>query len=97
MANTKSALKSIKKSKRNFLRNRSNRSAIRTIYKKCLLSIQNFNTDENIITNKLEIDKQFNYTFSKLDKAVKQGIYHKNKAARLKQSLHKEYKKIALG
>lgn len=84
MANTKSAIKQIKKSHRNYLRNKSNRSAVRTIYKKCVLSISTY-SDESAS----DVQKQLNYTYSKLDKAVKQGIFHKNKAARKKSALAK--------
>jgi small subunit ribosomal protein S20 len=84
MANTKSALKSIKKSTRNYIRNRSNKSAVRTIYKSCLTSIDKC-TDDTVS----KVQQQINFTYSKLDKAVKQGIYHKNKAARKKSKLAK--------
>jgi|TARA_B110000971_G_C19680029_1_gene350681 small subunit ribosomal protein S20 len=84
VANTKSALKSIKKSRRNYLQNKSHRSAVRTLFKKCVLSISNY-SDESA----LDVQKQINYVYSKLDKAVKQGIYHKNKAARKKSALAK--------
>ena len=84
MANTKSAIKTIKKSHRNFLQNRSHRSTVRTVYKKCVLSISGYTLE-----NASEVQKQLNFTYSKLDKAVKQGIYHKNKAARKKAALAK--------
>nr|BCG67711.1 ribosomal protein S20 [Haptophyceae sp. NIES-3900] len=82
MANTKSALKSIKKSTRNYIRNRSNKSAVRTIYKRCVNSIAEYTDD-----TASKVQHQLNFTYSKLDKAVKQGIYHKNKAARKKAQL----------
>ena len=93
MANTKSALKSIKKSHRNFVRNRSNKSSVTTIYKKCLSMIKNFdsNTQTNREQSVNDILQMRNYTYSKLDKAAKQGIYHKNKVARKKSALNREY------
>jgi small subunit ribosomal protein S20 len=84
VANTKSALKSIKTSHRNYLRNKSTRSTVRTVYKKCVLSISGYTLD-----TAPEVQRQLNFTYSKLDKAVKQGIYHKNKAARKKSALAK--------
>jgi small subunit ribosomal protein S20 len=84
VANTKSAIKTIRKSHRNYLRNRSNRSAVRTVYKKCVLAISEYTSDTAV-----DVQKQMNYTYSKLDKAVKQGIYHKHKAARKKSALAK--------
>ena len=47
MANSPSAEKRIEINKRNQLRNKAYKSTLRTIYKKCLIAINN--TDENNI------------------------------------------------
>ena len=76
MANTLSAEKRIDVNKRNQLRNKAYKSTIRTIYKKCLVAISN--KDENNID---VIKSILSLSYSKLDKAVQQGMMHQNAAA----------------
>lgn len=88
MANTLSAEKRIDVNKRNQLRNKAYKSALRTIYKKCLIAINN--KDENNIES---VNTLVSLSYSKLDKAVQKGMMHKNTAASKKSALAKALKK----
>ena len=73
MANSLSAEKRIEINERNRLRNKAYKSSIRTIYKKCLIAINN--TDEN---NMDSVNSLLSLSYSKLDKAVQKKMMHKN-------------------
>ena len=88
MANTKSAEKRIQINERNRLRNKAYKSAIKTIYKKCLIAINN--TDEN---NEVIVNELVSLSYSKIDKAVQKRILHPNTGASKKSSLAKALKK----
>jgi len=75
MANSLSAEKRIEINKRNQLRNKAYKSTIRTIYKKCLIAINN--KDENNIDS---VKSLLSLSYSKLDKAVQKKMMHKNTA-----------------
>jgi len=87
MANSLSAEKRIDVNKRNQLRNKAYKSTIRTIYKKCLIAINN--TDENTIES---VNALLSMSYSKLDKAVQKGMMHKNAAASKKGTLARALK-----
>ena len=90
MANSLSAEKRIEINERNRLRNKAYKSSIRTIYKKCLIAINN--TDEN---NMDSVNSLLSLSYSKLDKAVQKKMMHKNAAASKKATLAKALKKRA--
>ncbi|MDH7473214.1 MAG: 30S ribosomal protein S20 [Anaerolineae bacterium] len=79
MANTKSAIKRIRSSKRRQERNRVFRSRARTFVKKARMLI-----DEGKLDEAQEAVRQ---AVSALDKAAEKGIIHKNNAARRKSRL----------
>jgi small subunit ribosomal protein S20 len=81
VANTRSALRDIKKSRKRAERNQSVRSAIKTFVKKTRVAIAG--GDENVV----EI---FQATSSFVDKAAKRNIIHKNAANRRKSRLAKQ-------
>nr|BDA99154.1 ribosomal protein S20 [Hemiselmis andersenii] len=87
MANNKSAKKRIDINERNRLRNKAYKSTIKTIYKKCLLAVENIDT-----TNKATVENLLSLTYSKIDKAVQKGVIHSNTAASKKSSLSKALK-----
>lgn len=91
MANSKSAQKRIQINERNRLRNKAYKSAIKTIYKKCLIAI--YNTDEK---NLVLVSKLVSIAYSKIDKAVQKKILHPNTGAAKKSSLAKALKKANL-
>lgn len=78
MANLRSALRDIKKSRKRAARNQSVRSAIKTFVKKTRAAIAN--GDENTA----ELISQ---TSALVDKAAKRNIIHKNAANRRKSRL----------
>jgi len=77
MANSLSAEKRIGVNKRNQIRNKAYKSTVRTVYKKCLIAINNTNEDNINFVNSL-----VSLSYSKLDKAVQKGMIHKNAAAK---------------
>ena len=83
MANIKSAKKRIKQNQKRRLRNKSYKSFLRTITKKYLR--------ENDPEKKKDLLKE---VYSAYDKAVSQGILHKNTVSRKKSKLAKH---ISLG
>ena len=76
MANTKSALKNIRKNKARYLRNRAVISRLKTLEKHFLSAIEDKNKD-----NAVRASSSF---LSALEKANKTNIVHKNKIARKK-------------
>ena len=88
MANIKSAKKRIDVTRRNTLRNKMYKSTIKTYTKRYLNALEiykNDKSDANLSNVKLELAS----TYSKIDKATKINILHKNTAARKKAQLHK--------
>ena len=80
MANLRSAIRHIKKSRKRAERNQSVRSAIKTFVKKTRTAIAE--GDEQAMA-------VYSATSSLLDKAAKRGIIHKNAANRRKSRLAK--------
>lgn len=81
MANLRSALRDIKKSRKRAERNKSVRSAIKTYVKKTRTAIA-AGSDETM--------ELFAASASIVDKAAKRGIIHKNAADRRKSRLAKK-------
>lgn len=90
MANSQSAEKRIQINERNHLRNKAYKSAIKTIYKKCLIAINSINE-----SNKSNVNELISLSYSKIDKAVQKGILHKNRGAAKKASIAKAMKRAA--
>ena len=87
MANNPSSKKRIKTNERNRLRNKAYKSAIKTIYKKCLLSLENYET-----ANQAKIQNLISLAYSKIDKAVQKKVIHINTGAAKKSRLSLFYK-----
>jgi small subunit ribosomal protein S20 len=93
MANIKSSIKRIDIAKRNNLRNKQYSSNIKTFTKKYLLSLESYKNEMNeanleiVMTNLSKI-------YSKIDKATKANILHKNTAARKKSVLKRALNSI---
>ncbi len=93
MANIKSAIKRIQIAERNRLRNKSYKSAIKTLTKRYFTALENYSSDPS--PENLELAKQeMSVAFSRIDKAVKRGVYHSNAGARRKSSLSRAWKKV---
>nr|YP_011005656.1 30S ribosomal protein S20 [Cutleria multifida]WAM62660.1 30S ribosomal protein S20 [Cutleria multifida] len=88
MANNKSAKKRIKINKRNNIQNNSYKSLMKTSKKNHLLLLKE--SRPNDTSNSNSIQKSFKLAISKIDRAVKKKIIHKNTAARKKANLYKQ-------
>ena len=94
VANSKSALKRIQIAERNRLYNKSYKSAIKTLIKRYTDSLEAYASDpssEAMDTVQTNLSK----AFSKIDKAVKTGVLHRNTGARRKARLSRLLKKHA--
>nr|YP_009677117.1 ribosomal protein S20 [Dictyocha speculum]QDH81778.1 ribosomal protein S20 [Dictyocha speculum] len=93
MANIKSALKRIKLTQRNTLRNKVSTSMMRTYIKLFITSCEEYQNSPS--EDKLKSLKQdLDIACSKVDKAKNQGILHKNTAMRKKSTLQSIYNKL---
>ncbi len=93
MANNKSSKKRIQIAERNRLRNRTYKSALRTLMKRCFTACQAYSQkpgDEARAT----VQSSMNAAFSKIDKAVKVGVLHRNTGANQKSRLSVAVKKV---
>ena len=93
MANTKSAKKRIQIAERNRLENKNYRSTVRTLMKRCFVACGTFDKESGDEA-KADLQKTFNAAFSKIDKAVKKGVMHKNTGANQKSRLSSALKKV---
>ena len=88
MANTKSALKEIRKNARRHTRNRLVRTSTRTAVK---------TANRQIAEGEPDSAEAMRAAFSALDKAAQKGVIHKNAASRRKARLAKKFKARATG
>ncbi len=93
MANIKSAIKRIQVSERNRLRNKSYRSAVKTLTKSYLEALDAYSADPSS-TTLTAAQSALSTAFSQIDKAVKRGVYHRNAGARRKARLSKAMKAL---
>ncbi len=86
MANTKSALKRIDIAERNRLHNKAYKSAVKTLMKNYFeaLSTYQANPTPEALQN---VQERLALAFSKIDRAVKRGVLHRNTGARRKARL----------
>lgn len=93
MANSKSALKRAKIGERNRLRNKAYKSAVRTLMKKYFVAVEEYAANPSPEA-KQAVDTRMSEAYSKIDKAVKRGIFHPNNGARKKSRLAKRVKAV---
>jgi small subunit ribosomal protein S20 len=86
VANNKSSKKRIEVAERNRLRNRSYKSALRTLMKRCFAACSSCG-DQPGDDAKQVVQTSMNAAFSKIDKAVKVGALHRNTGAHQKARL----------
>lgn len=86
MANIKSANKRIKINKRNRLKNRKYKGNIKNTIKIYLQTVKQYQNSNNPEDFK-KVKELLNLAYSQIDKAAKNNIFHKNKAARKKSQL----------
>jgi len=92
VANIKSAEKRIQVSERNRLRNKSYKSAVRTLMKRTFQAVEAY-TAEPSPEGMEELKVRISSAYSKIDKAVKKGALHPNNGARKKARLARFLKK----
>nr|YP_009314732.1 Ribosomal protein S20 [Neoizziella asiatica]SCW23187.1 Ribosomal protein S20 [Neoizziella asiatica] len=90
MAKNASVLKSISVANRNRQRNKIYKSTIKSLTKKFLTNISQVDKTSDLA----ELNTLMRKLYSKIDKAVKKGILHKNAAARKKSFLSKQLKTL---
>ena len=93
MANNKSSKKRIQIAERNRLENKSYKSAMRTLMKRCLSACSAY-AEEPGEKAKDSLQATMNAAYSKIDKAVKRGVLHRNSGAHQKSRLHAAVKKV---
>jgi len=87
LANLKQSKKRIGQDRKRYLRNRSNLSRVKTYIKKFLFFIKS--ADVTLALSKYPL------LVSEIDKSVKKGVFHKNKANRLKSFFSRKIKLIS--
>jgi len=91
VANIKSAQKRIQIAERNRLRNKSYRSAVKTLTKHYLTAVDAYVAEPGDEAKKAVQDRM-SAAYSKIDKAVKRGVCHKNTGANKKSNIAKLFK-----
>ena len=95
MANSKSAKKHIKTSKRNRFQNRKYKLDIKNTNKRFMFNLKEFEINSNL-SNKIRTRKSLNQICSSLNKACKRNILHKNKVKRKMSQLVRSFNKNLL-
>jgi small subunit ribosomal protein S20 len=91
VANSKSAIKRITTAERNRLRNKAYKSAIRTLIKRYFSAVDTYKAEPT--PENMEVARSaMSVAYSKIDKAVKTKVLHKNNGARKKSRLSKALK-----
>ena len=86
MANNKSSKKRVLIAERNRLHNRSYKSAVRTLIKRCFTACTAYGQKPDA-AGKEAVQTTLSAAFSKIDKAVKVGVIHRNTGAHQKSRL----------
>jgi small subunit ribosomal protein S20 len=91
VANIKSAQKRILIAERNRLRNKSYKSAVKTLIKNYFAALDAYAANPSPEAM-AEVQNRLSAAFSKIDKAVKRGVLHANAGARRKSRLARALK-----
>lgn len=92
MANIKSAIKRVQIAERNRLQNKSYKSAVKTLMKRYFTVVEQYAANPTPEVEQ-ELNQRMAAAYSKIDKAVKCGVFHPNNAARKKSRLARFLKK----
>lgn len=93
MANTKSAIKRIEIAERNRVRNKSYKSAVKTLIKNYVVAVDNYARQPSPEALQ-EVQSRMAAAYSKIDKAVKRRVLHPNNGARKKSRLAARLKRV---
>lgn len=88
MANSKSAIKRIAIAERNRLRNKAYKSAIKTLMKTYFNALDSY-TAEPTSEKMTVVNQAMSAAYSKIDKAIKRNVLHRNNGSRKKARLAK--------
>ena len=92
VANNKSSKKRVQIAERNRLHNKSYKSALRTLMKRCFTACEAYTATPGGDA-KPTVQSSMSAAFSKIDKAVKVGVLHRNNGAHQKSRLSAAVKK----
>ena len=92
MANIKSAIKRIQVAERNRLRNKSYKSAIKTLTKKYAVAVEKYAAAPSDETKDV-VQQSMSAAYSKIDKAVKRGVLHRSNGNRKKANIARLFRK----
>jgi small subunit ribosomal protein S20 len=93
VANIKSAIKRIQIAERNRLRNKSYKSAVKTLMKKYFKAVEEYGANPSA-ENQEAVNLAMSAAYSKIDKAVKRHVLHRNNGSRKKARLAKALAKV---
>jgi small subunit ribosomal protein S20 len=91
VANIKSSIKRIDIAERNRLRNKSYKTAVKTLMKKYFEAAQTYTANPTPEQMTI-VQERMSLAFSKIDKAVKRGVLHTNTGARKKARIARALK-----
>jgi len=92
MPNIKSAIKRVEIAERNRLQNKAYKSAVKTLMKKYLTAVDTYAAAPSP-ESMAEVQQRMSEAYSKIDKAVKRGVLHRNNGDRKKSRLAKALKR----
>jgi small subunit ribosomal protein S20 len=92
MPNIKSAIKRVEIAERNRLQNKAYKSAVKTLMKKYLTAVDTYAAAPSPELME-EVQLRMSEAYSKIDKAVKRGVLHRNNGDRKKSRLAKALKR----
>jgi len=92
VANIKSAIKRIDIAERNRLRNKSYKSAIKTLTKTYLAAVEQYTASPGD-ESKQAVNRTMSAAYSKIDKAVKRGVLHPSTGANRKARIARLFRK----
>ena len=92
VANNKSSKKRVEIAERNRLQNKAYKYSMRTLMKRCFSACEAYNATPGDEA-KTNVQSSMNAAFSKIDKAVKRGVLHRNAGAHQKARLGVAVKK----
>ena len=93
VANNKSSKKRVEIAERNRLQNKAYKSAMRTLMKRCFTACDAYKATPGDEA-KATVKSSLNAAFSKIDKAVKVGVLHRNNGANQKSRLSAAVRKV---
>ena len=93
MANNKSSKKRVEIAERNRLRNRTYKSSLRTVMKRCFNACDAYSAKPGDDA-RASVQELVSAAFSRIDKAVKVGVLHRNNGANQKARLSAAVRKV---